>query len=75
MLRAVPQELVGADCGVDAAPPANPSWFIGGWSRRHSHVAMSAFQVKFADVVVCSAEVINLRSMMRDLGAESSRVI
>jgi len=49
--------------------------FIKGWSRTQNHVTMSSAEAELVALVKCSAELLGVRSMLRDLGVETSGVI
>ena len=51
------------------------SHFIKGWSRTPNHVTMSSAEAELIAMVKCSAELLGLRSLMMDLGRDSSGVI
>ena len=51
------------------------SHFIKGWSRTPNHVTMSSAEAELVAMVKCSAELLGLRSMLRDLGVETSGVV
>ena len=51
------------------------SHFIKGWSRTQNHVTMSSAEAELVAMVKCSAELLGVRSMLRDLGVETSGVI
>ena len=49
--------------------------FIKGWSRTPNHVTMSSAEAELVALVKCSAELLGVRSMLRDLGVDTSGVI
>ena len=49
--------------------------FIKGWSRTQNHVTMSSAEAELVALVKCSAELLGVRSMLRDLVVETSGVI
>ena len=49
--------------------------FIKGWSRTQNHVTMSSAEAELVALVKCSAELLGVRSMLRDLGVETSGVV
>ena len=51
------------------------SHFIKGWSRTQNHVTMSSAEAELIAIVKCSAELLGVRSMLRDLGVETSGVV
>ena len=51
------------------------SHFIKGWSRTPNHVTMSSAEAELVALVKCSAELLGVRSMLRDLGVETSGVV
>ena len=51
------------------------SHFIKGWSRTQNHVTMSSAEAELIAMVKCSAELLGVRSMLRDLGVETSGVV
>ena len=51
------------------------SHFIKGWSRTPNRVTMSSAEAELIAMVKCTAELLGVRSMLRDLGAETSGVI
>ena len=50
------------------------SHFLKGWSRTQNHVTLSSAEAELIALVKCSAELLGFRSVMCDLGAESSGV-
>ena len=46
--------------------------FIKGWSRTQNHVTMSSAEAELIALVKCSAELLGIRSMMKDWGIEAS---
>ena len=48
--------------------------FIKGWSRTQNHVTTSSAEAELVALVKCSAELLGLRSMLRDLGVETKGV-
>ena len=49
--------------------------FIKGWSRTQNHVTMSSAEADLVALVKCSAELMGVRSLLKDLSVESSGVI
>ena len=49
--------------------------FLKGWSRTQNHVTMSSAEAELIALVKCSAELLGVRSMLRDLGTETSGVV
>ena len=49
--------------------------FMKGWSRTHNHVTLSSAEAELIALVKCSAELMGLRSAMRDWGTESNGVV
>ena len=49
--------------------------FIQGWSRTQNHVTMSSAEAELVALVKCSAELLGLRSMLKDLGVETRGVV
>ena len=49
--------------------------FLKGWSRTQNHVALRSAEAELIALVKCSAELLGIRSAMRDLGADSSGVV
>ena len=49
--------------------------FIKGWSRTQNHVTTSSAEAELVAMVKGSAELLGLRSMMMDLGRDSSGII
>ena len=49
--------------------------FIKGWSRTQNHVTTSSAEAELVALVKCSAEVLGLRSMLKDLGVETKGVV
>ena len=49
--------------------------FIKGWSRTQNHVTTSSAEAELVALVKCSAELLGLRSMLTDLGVETSGVV
>ena len=49
--------------------------FIKGWSRTQNHVTMSSAEAELVALVKCSAELLGVRSMLRDFGVETSGVV
>ena len=46
--------------------------FLKGWSRPPNHVTLSSAEAELIALVKCSAELMGMRSAMRDWGVESS---
>ena len=49
--------------------------FLKGWARTQNHVTMSSAEAELVALVKCTAELLGVRSMMRDWGQESNRVV
>ena len=49
--------------------------FLKGWSRTPNHVTTSSAEAELIALVKCSAELMGMRSAMRDWGVESSGVV
>ena len=49
--------------------------FIKGWSRTPNHVTQSSAEAQLFALVKCAADVLGIRSMLRDFGVESEGVI
>ena len=49
--------------------------FIKGWSRTQNNVTMSSAEAELFAMVKCAAELLGVRSMLRDFGVESEGVI
>ena len=49
--------------------------FLKGWSRTQNHVTLSSAEAELIALVKCSAELMGMRSAMRDWGVESSGVV
>ena len=49
--------------------------FIKGWSRTQNHKTMSSAEAELFAMVKCAAELLGVRSMLRDFGVESEGVI
>ena len=49
--------------------------FIKGWSRTQNHVTLSSAEAELYAMVKCTAELLGIRSMLRDFGVDSSGVI
>ena len=49
--------------------------FIKGWSRTQNHVTLSSAEAELYAMVKCTAELLGIRSMLRDFGVDSSSVI
>ena len=49
--------------------------FIKGWSRTQNHVTTSSAEAELYAMVKCTAELLGIRSMLRDFGADSSGVV
>ena len=49
--------------------------FLKGWSRTQNNVTTSSAEAELVALVKCSAELLGLRSMLRDLGVETKGVI
>ena len=47
-------------------------YFLKGWSRAQNHVTLSWAEAELIAQVKCSAELLGIRSALRDPGAESS---
>ena len=46
--------------------------FIKGWSRTQNHITLSSAEAELIALVKCSAELLGVRSMLRDFGRESA---
>ena len=51
------------------------SHFLKGWARTQNHVTMSSAEAELIALVKCSAELLGMRSVMKDWGVESSGVV
>ena len=51
------------------------SHFLKGWSRTQNHVALRSAEAELIALVKCSAELMGMRSAMRDWGVDSSGVV
>ena len=49
--------------------------FIKGWARTQNNVTLSSAEAELIALVKCSAELLGVRSMLRDYGAESGGVV
>ena len=49
--------------------------FIKGWARTQNHVTHSSAEAELIALVKCSAELLGIRSMLRDFGVESEGVV
>ena len=49
--------------------------FIKGWSRTQNHVTMSSAEAELIALVKCFAELLGIRSMLRDWGMTASGII
>ena len=49
--------------------------FIKGWSRTQNHITLSSAEAELIALVKCSAELLGVRSMLRDFGVESEGVV
>ncbi len=49
--------------------------FIKGWARTQNHVTLSSAEAELVALVKCSAELLGMRSLMRDFGVESTGVV
>ena len=49
--------------------------FLKGWSRTQNHVTLSSAEAELIALVKCSAELMGMRSAMKDGGVESSGVV
>ena len=49
--------------------------FIKGWSRTQNHVTLSSAEAELYAMVKCAAELLGIRSMLRDFGRGSSSVL
>ena len=49
--------------------------FIKGWSRTQNHITLSSAEAELIALVKCSAELLGVRSMLRDCGVESEGVV
>ena len=49
--------------------------FIKGWARTQNHVALSSAEAEVIALVKCSAELLGIRSMLKDFGMDSSGVV
>ena len=49
--------------------------FIKGWSRTQNHVTLSSAEAELIALVKCSAELMGIRSAMRDFGVDSNGVV
>ena len=49
--------------------------FLKGWSRTQNNVTCSSAEAELIALVKCSAELLGMRSAMKDWGVESSGVV
>ena len=49
--------------------------FLKGWARTQNHVTMSSAEAELIALVKCTAELLGVRSMMKDWGRESCGVV
>ena len=49
--------------------------FLKGWARTQNHVTMSSAEAELIALVKCTAELLGVRSMMRDWGRDSGGVV
>ena len=49
--------------------------FLKGWSSTQNHVTLSSAEAELIALVKCSAELMGMRSAMRDWGVDSSGVV
>ena len=49
--------------------------FIKGWSRTQNHITLSSAEAELIALVKCAAELLGVRSMLRDFGVDSEGVI
>ena len=49
--------------------------FLKAWSRTQNHVTLSSAEAELIALVKCSAELMGMRSAMRDWGVDSSGVV
>ena len=49
--------------------------FIKGWARTQNHVTLSSAEAELIALVKCSAELMGIRSMLKDYGVESGGVV
>ena len=49
--------------------------FIKGWAHTQNHVTLSSAEAELIALVKCSAELLGIRSMLKDFGMESSCVV
>ena len=49
--------------------------FIKGWARTQNHITLSSAEAELIALVKCSAELLGVRSMLRDFGRESEGVV
>ena len=49
--------------------------FLKGWSRTQNHVTLGSAEAELIALVKCSAELLRIRSAMRDFGVERSGVV
>ena len=48
---------------------------ITGWARTQNHVTLSSAEAELIALVKCSAELLGIRSMLKDFGMDSSGVV
>ena len=51
------------------------SHFFNGWSRTQNHVTMSSAEAELIALVKCTAELLGMRSLMRDWGTDSRGLV
>ena len=51
------------------------SHFLKGWSRTQNHVTMSSAEAELIALVKCTAELLGMRSVMRDWGTDSRGLV
>ena len=49
--------------------------FIKGWARTQNHVTLSSAEAELKALMKCSAELLGIRSMLKDLGMHSIGVV
>ena len=49
--------------------------FLKGWARTQNHVTMSSAEAELIALVKCTAELLGIRSMMKDWGRDSCGVV
>ena len=49
--------------------------FLKGWARTQNHVTMSSAEAELIALVKCTAELLGVRSMMKDWGRDSSGIV